>query len=780
MIVVLCFVAALAIDFHINSSSASEQLYTAEYLSLAALETFSETNASYSDRVQAARTRVSDLAKESFLLGTLGLAQADDASDFGIGEGNDQAAGSIVPGTWYFDDPNCSSAGLPASINSCPCIGNTFNGPCFRPTQPSEDKANAFKVNLKTKENTKPWFSSLFGFDGASLNASATATLIPKEVVFLLDLSRSTTFDTHPPGPTGSTQGVDYNWRLEEDGLRSEFDAECPNYSPVCWNTDSSVLDQYPYVIDTNTNNGRSSSFVDPGAPYSVGDTVGYTPVYDTDADPSTNPSRGTIDISQGLCGCRADYSQTCQSYGCRATLRMTTIDDVDYYYWDVTYCTACWWVLSNLDCAFETNPTNPDGAVNLAYRYNHRVNGPSPNSTYGTTHSKTDYRCFQTQGVDLDNDNVDDRYIFDTHRSGTYEGPQPLTAIMGGVYRALQIIDARAVNGDRIGVIGFDQTMDGLESRCIGFTDRYDTNFTLMETIFQPSPSNADLQERFNHMFFPRAEANTSVPLGLSWAGYLFATEDCASIPNAASTNFTGFASQINQTDHVQRSVVLFTDGLTNCTGSACSQTDWNMHYGSLMNTVSPIATEFANNKIPIHVMMYGNSTGPHTLLRRGSASSCMTDQEAREMGLAFVDGNSNSTSNPPSAAYQNLFNLWGQQFSGANPYHLPDSYFFIGEFMHTHVSGQTRGIFGAMRPPCSYSHIGATDLNDCNTNGEGYLGAICGSQGTTAGDLVTAPYLTDSSSRLVCDPSCRDKSDQVGDFVEDIYGQSPYVLVE
>ncbi len=99
-------------------------------------------------------------------------------------EGN---AGRIVFGMWYRFDPD-GSGGV-----SC------AKYPCFIPAGDTSSKGNAIRLTVQN-ESTNPFarfLGRIFGPDQLTIQAEATSTLIKRCMAFLLDLSLSSTSDSH-------------------------------------------------------------------------------------------------------------------------------------------------------------------------------------------------------------------------------------------------------------------------------------------------------------------------------------------------------------------------------------------------------------------------------------------------------------------------------------------------------------------------------------------------------------------------------------------------------
>ncbi len=448
----------------------------------------------------------------------------------------------------------------------------------------------------------------------------------------------------------------------------------------------------------------------------------------------------------------------------------------------------------------------NVNNGDHSAY-YNDNTDGPTPTSKFGTTHHKADYRCFTAHGIDYDNDTVEDKYLIDVAHNAHYKGPQPLTDILEGSYEAIKIIEKRAINEDKLGVIGFDSSMKNVTQRCIGLTNYKGPQFNTIKRIFYPGIHGfsyiADIQQRVDHLFFPRYEFNSSLLLGLRWAGYLFSKRSCSLVEaaiNADESHSILFppVKDLSKNEYTKKSVILFTDGLSNCTYTDCSLSHWSTHWESIKDDLSPIVKSYADSDIPINLMLFGRAIAPHNLLMRKSSGGCLSDYEARENDLIYTDGDpylspgGGSPTDKLSLSFSQLIHLWGDDITtGPNMYMLDDPYFFPNSYLNNNVSIPTKGRFAPIRPPCKHTHLGFSTRAECVKKGNQVLNNICNTypSSTFSKNAITrltdtsriiAPPLTDNFGRLVCDPNCRGSKDQVKSIIREIYSFSPYMLVE
>ena len=92
--------------------------------------------------------------------------------------------------------------------SNCPCGGAGWSGACFQPVDPAVAAINAMQlvIYMDPDDGIKPHFSAIFdsignsdlSTNGIELVSSATAALVPRRLLFLVDISPSIASDSHP------------------------------------------------------------------------------------------------------------------------------------------------------------------------------------------------------------------------------------------------------------------------------------------------------------------------------------------------------------------------------------------------------------------------------------------------------------------------------------------------------------------------------------------------------------------------------------------------------
>jgi hypothetical protein len=730
LLVAIMGFTAIVIDIQIASNSQAKLRRTAEYVALGALEAFlsepaniENPNAKLDGALERAKT-ISGIP-ENFMLAKAFLEDKTDTQDLlclinndpGC-EGDANKNGSLVAGRWHFVGPDRNNNGIYCEVGEytqdilspdCPCVGGVGSGEgwygaaCFEPfSNPSDpnNPPNAFRVNLQTKSDShiKTLFASVIGHETLSVRASATASVVPRHAMFLVDLSPSIHEDTHLTNRLIPPPDVDDLDSFYADNSESAF------------------------LLDSRTT------------------------------------CRPRLD-------CSAEYS-------CR---------------------------VSNLDTLFNRYM---EGPRDLSEEY-------PP-----TKHFRSDYQCarapvYRENGVVVRNE----QYLLDTYRNinpidpnNFYDGPEPLTSILAGINEALAEFENRAVSGDLVGIIGFDETTDIVAMnpnqilRNFPLISPGSPGFNMMKELTDvTNPDYNALTEQIKHLFIPRPGKWTNIPMAI-----LEAQNQLGQAPGAETA---------------ESFVVLFSDGMGNATlenfGSGGPANDtictydlratpncntasnpnhratWDeatFHWVSMKHnftflvnelnrlsfTNNPIIRSYKDQNIAFNVFLFGNSVAPHTLLLANGEGECLTDLQARKNGFSFVDIG----------------------VTGCAPYyHNPESSnpsWFDNDCRNTHVRGQylnyingtspftyantlyyatvlTNGFWAPIRPACS-APLSLTCDGEFGKPLSNYI------------EYNTDPEETavDNRGRLLCDPDGLSKREQVRRYISEIMSQNPFVIVQ
>jgi len=283
-IVVLAAIAAVAIlamvglliDSAVLSSSKTELEQATDFAALQAAEAYSRSaDLSEPDRVAGA-AQVASQSLNTNVASNLGARafSAGDASWGGISPAGEASEnGTLTPGTWYFTQPNdpnivldpndpsqdpnagCQNwlnAGLAptngyGSTTPCPCPGG-WNGPCFQPVVPDSPNSNTNAFQLEVRTDDGDGVRALFGglFDkigkndsfsnggGVTLGSRSTVSLIPRRILFLIDLSPSVVAESHPRQQDASAPGLPYTFSAPLAGNEPTDGADYGRFDESC------------------------------------------------------------------------------------------------------------------------------------------------------------------------------------------------------------------------------------------------------------------------------------------------------------------------------------------------------------------------------------------------------------------------------------------------------------------------------------------------------------------------------------------------------------------
>lgn len=231
--VMLLAIVGLLIDSALLSSGQTEHEQATDLAVLKAAEVFTRPAPDTATALNNAATAAS-ASLAANLQSNVVNRQAANGGTWGnisvAGVGTPGENGILYPGTWYFSEPfnpaspgtGCDgwrTAGLgPATGTSfglttnCPCSAtDSWNGPCFRPVEPgvTNEANNALQLSLRTDagDGVNPLFGSIFdsigssnfaGGGGVELGSTATVALVPRQLLFLVDLSGSIVETSHP------------------------------------------------------------------------------------------------------------------------------------------------------------------------------------------------------------------------------------------------------------------------------------------------------------------------------------------------------------------------------------------------------------------------------------------------------------------------------------------------------------------------------------------------------------------------------------------------------
>lgn len=241
---------------------------------LSALEAYiNSADPVYQTRADAALLRTNQILSLNKMPGTADpLGDLDLANSGGAEEG-----GFLEFGMWYAKDPDPSTP-------TTPC-GGVF--PCFEPdhnySQSPPPNINAARVFVKN-QSANPLVIKLAGLIGRSnffLSSNSTAALAPRCVAYLMDVSGSSKYETHPPGTTITLNPC--NFPGDPPSCSSpQCDSQCnPNDCSQCINWQWNPAKYFPNDSQHPDHIGhaafRQSSILPSGVPVDCTDPDAYS-----------------------------------------------------------------------------------------------------------------------------------------------------------------------------------------------------------------------------------------------------------------------------------------------------------------------------------------------------------------------------------------------------------------------------------------------------------------------------------------------------------------------
>jgi hypothetical protein len=224
VIPVLVTLAAMAVDLGFATAAREQGEHFARLAALAALESYTQTRCSDEadqaacdlEKAAAAEERAQAISQKNFLLAAAGQSARLRDPDSGTA--------ILERGQWLTTASMCSPE--PA--------------PCFLPRSGSADMINAYRVRGKLYPSfTTKLFGDMLGSGSIPLSVLATAALVPREGIFLVDNSRSVTRETHrlwiprkDPPESGPPENKGQEFAYFRGALNSGY---VRNYHDISW-----------------------------------------------------------------------------------------------------------------------------------------------------------------------------------------------------------------------------------------------------------------------------------------------------------------------------------------------------------------------------------------------------------------------------------------------------------------------------------------------------------------------------------------------------------------
>ena len=502
-------IVGLALDSMTAETAQQQTVIASEQAALAALYTFAAERLSSTDIDAILRA---SLEKANLAASLNNLITEDGSTAFGhLGLSyencpeeicnTDSLGGTLIPGTWHAktspDEP-------------LPACGET---PCFEAYDHLDadiNKINAFEVQTNTLTPLRLFFMQAVGAEGFIIKGSAAATIMPRHVVFLIDLSGSVSGDTHKKG------------------------------NPLC-HPGSTCYEHFRVIDDAAVDYTYCDKFHS-----TLGDTDVCDALYDR--------------YRLGSVASRLTYSENqFESSLCNEFLTAPAVHDLDdpesrgmdaysSYVSDSGWtCDFC------APCALEDDRDNPHPQDP---GWDTDIEGYSAiTKHYESDYSELSINWFDESGAEtIDSIYVDSYSISDP--DGSF--PEPLFSILNGINDAVTTFDSRKVPGDMIGLLGFDHRVfstnpsDSTPARVFKLGLDFQTIINATVTI----DSEGD------PISWPELTANENSFL----SRYLVPAPHSFTDGKVALNEALGWFDAVDTPSEEQKKVILFTDGMFNC----------------------------------------------------------------------------------------------------------------------------------------------------------------------------------------------------------------------
>ncbi len=647
---VFFIIAALVIDGIVTATTQRQLTITSEQAATAFLENLmrstvvAPTTTNYNSLVVDAKTVAEKAARESDLLGS-----SSDYSSETYGLNSQGSLGTIEPGVWSPEK---------ATIHNCGASGP----PCFRTlvdlnSDGGDFRANAVRVTTRSPGPLRYFFAELFGAEEVEVEGQAIAWVPPSNMMFLVDLSPAIHQDTHlfrnpynpgactPPGCLKIDPGIKSEFAFASSTSSLLDDTNQTLFSPAMNVPLSGCADDLPSQISTVSDFAQASSAL-AGAP--IGD-----------------------------CGIVRALGEGLLNFGLQLLFGpQTDFPQFEFYDWGPEMCN-----MNKCDyMALENNP--------LAVRDN------------PIKHYQDDYQFVSINDSAIDAIGDFNGYYIDlsTNTDGNLRGAEPLFSILDGIHRIAEIFNRRRI-GDKIALVGFDwetfnvapgntlATPPSTPLRTIPFgTDNQSVLNSYQEVldatninVSNSDPTNIDFIQR---MFFSRGVRPFTIlssallpALDGARQNFIWPITDFFDVTNMFTPLQVAFNElRNNHENYTNSSVVLFTDGRVNCTsdGSACVNIydGWRQASNELLDNSTGIVGQFSEAEMPIHIVLYGKQTAPHSLNITDSDANlqfpndkCLSDKVARASDLPYVSEVCDRDSN--NRVVTHVQETWGPTFS-------------------------------------------------------------------------------------------------------------------
>ena len=419
----------------------------------------------------------------------------------------------------------------------------------------------------------------------------------------------------------------------------------------------------------------------------------------------------------------------------------------------------------------------------------------------------------------------VEANYRVDMFRNGTiYGGPEPLTTVFAGIDRALEYLQSRAVVGDMACLVFYDDKLSW--SRVFKLTSDFDYLRSFTDLSDTADPDHGLLRAIRHGLFpFADAKTNTLLGVaeavsqlatesatGSPSSDFIVLIGDgitnCAPVDCAINPNFDYDSDgDVDGTDFttfypcMAPSICSYSpyNSTRNCpyTAAKCASSDvdgdgvvgmveYNAfvedyydsarckslnpqcnntpehYYFSYEALRSYIETAVVPANIPVHVMLTGAASGPHTvdIADPDNEGQCLSETEKRALRNSAEEQDNYNTVKTPFAWAPSCYSGWSgstaitscspTEFTTAFITKSPSNPFYQVNVDFYNIATMTGGIWAPIRPQKPEGAASCTP-QECRP------------------DLA----------RRTTDPLCRTPNEQMDDYIDEIMGQNPFTLV-
>lgn len=661
----ICILMAFVIDINAYYVRKTQADATAKIVALAALEEYYDLqktcpNCSKNQRLDRALERAREIAN-------VNLIMADREQLPELADQNQADKAYLEAGIWERRADQCPN-------NQAPCF--------IKVERSGNQHPNAFRVSGRLfPEGSKNFFSDTFlDMFSIGITVEAVSSMVPRKGCFLVDISASTTRDTHKEfiqiiaQPDGSFREEGYQCSVPPDGVKC-----CPNLV-------NGGFEYAEFAYDAGLS----------------GVTIASAPIVKAWSCMQNTANRsGNLDPSLHF---RSDY------------VSKNLLTDADF---DTVFA--------------KYHPAPYGGTTGFSHHFDRTP-----------------------------------QYWVDTHVR-----PEPLRTIFKGIRAAIEAFKQRAVGGDDLCLVFFDQALDwprvvrlNVEGDNVSLSEK----FAYLEQLTDFETA-AGFDRIIEHGMFPGYYSDTNVQQALRYAMNEFNKAGSTSQDGIPSADF----------------LVLISDGFANCRNCFSTELAENMicdkrqvdvncgqtladHYIA-MREIKDLAGILGERRIPLHVLLVGSEQQqPNTMeIFNPSTGRCYTDEEYRSRSLSSGDdpygfvygGPSDSVlrtaDGTPLTAFSNmnliqLHNTFNAAVNAPFFYNTPQQVYDRVYRDFYEVAVRTGGLYAPIRQQCCPS-----------------------------GNCQPQPDCSQSTPPrpLRCDKENRNTEDQVTAYLEEIVSFNPYAIV-